>query len=81
MANETVVLPIGWLGAFCWWWGEVCNQKTSKCFMSHREECIARHIGVSGFYYKLEKGNTKGSMLGPRWNPEAEGELLFSRCF
>jgi hypothetical protein len=28
--------------------------------------------GVNGFYYKLGKGNTKGSMVGPRWNLEAK---------
>jgi hypothetical protein len=33
---------------------------------------MAGHVGVNGVYPKLGKGNTKRSMAGPRWNPEAE---------
>jgi hypothetical protein len=29
-------------------------------------------VGVSGIYSKLGKGNTKGSMVRPRWKLEAE---------
>jgi hypothetical protein len=42
---------------------------------------MAGHVSVKGVYKKLEKGNTKGSMVGPRRNLEAESMLLFSRCF
>jgi hypothetical protein len=37
-----------------------------------REESMAGHMGINGVYLKLGKGNTKGSMVGPRWNLEAE---------
>jgi hypothetical protein len=33
---------------------------------------MAGHVGVKGVYYKLGKRNTKGSMVGPRWKPEAK---------
>jgi hypothetical protein len=30
--------------------GAVCGQKTSKFFVSHREESIAGHVGIKGIY-------------------------------
>jgi hypothetical protein len=33
------------------------------------------------FIKKLEKGNTKGSMVGPRWNLEAESVLSSPSAF
>jgi hypothetical protein len=52
--------------------GAVCDQKTSKFFVSHWKESMARHVGIHGVYYKLWKGNTKESMMRPRWKPEAK---------
>jgi hypothetical protein len=28
----------------------VCDQKTSKFFVSHREESMAGHMGINGVY-------------------------------
>jgi hypothetical protein len=40
------------------------------------------YVGVNGIYEKLGKRNTKGSMVRPRWNPEAEKRVfLLFRCF
>jgi hypothetical protein len=47
------------------WYSGVCDQKTSKLFVCHREESMAGHMGVSGVYYKLRARNTKGSMVEP----------------
>jgi hypothetical protein len=33
---------------------------------------MAGHMGVKGVYYKLGIRNAKGSVVGPRWKPEAE---------
>jgi hypothetical protein len=30
--------------------GAVCDQKTSKFLVSHREESMARHVGINGIY-------------------------------
>jgi hypothetical protein len=30
--------------------GAVCDQKTSKFFVSHQEESMAGHVGVNGVY-------------------------------
>jgi hypothetical protein len=52
--------------------GAVCDQKTSKFFVSHWEESMAGYVGINGVYYKLGSGNTKGSMVRPGWKPEAK---------
>jgi hypothetical protein len=46
--------------------GAVCNQKTSKFFVSHWEESMAGHVGVKEVHEKLGKESTKGSMVGRR---------------
>jgi hypothetical protein len=58
--------------------GSVYNQKTSKFFVSYWEESMAGQVGVKGVYEKLGKRNTKGSMMGPRWKPEAKGACFCS---
>jgi hypothetical protein len=30
--------------------GAVCDQKTSKFFISHQKESMAGHVGISGVY-------------------------------
>jgi hypothetical protein len=35
--------------------GAVCDQKTSKFFVSHHKESMAGHVGVTGVYLKLGK--------------------------
>jgi hypothetical protein len=35
--------------------GTVCDQKTSKFFVSHQEECMAGHKGINEVYEKLGK--------------------------
>jgi hypothetical protein len=52
--------------------GAVCDQKTSKFFVSHQKESMAGHVNVKGGYQNLGKRNTKGSMVGPREKPEAK---------
>jgi hypothetical protein len=52
--------------------GAVCDQKTSRFFVSHQKESMAGHVGVNGIYLKLGNRNTKGSMVGPRRKPEDE---------
>jgi hypothetical protein len=47
----------------------VGDQKTFKFFVCHWEEFM---VGINGVSLKLGKGNTKGSIVGPRWNLEAE---------
>jgi hypothetical protein len=44
-------------------YGTVCDQKSSKFFVSHWEESMTGHMGVKEVYYKLGKGNTRGSMV------------------
>jgi hypothetical protein len=39
--------------------GAVCDQKTSKFFVSHREESMAGYVSVKGVYEKLGKGKIK----------------------
>jgi hypothetical protein len=41
--------------------------------VSSVEESMQGHVGVNGVYEKLGKGNTKGSMVGPRgiWRKRA----------
>jgi hypothetical protein len=46
--------------------GAVCDQKTSKFFVSHREEAMLRHVGVNGVYLKLGKANTSGRQEADR---------------
>jgi hypothetical protein len=36
--------------SYCWQYGGFCDQKTSIYFVSHREESMAGHVGVNGFY-------------------------------
>jgi hypothetical protein len=48
--------------------GGVCDQKTSKFFVSHRKESMAGHLGVNG-KYKRERG-------WHRWNLEAKRECF-----
>jgi hypothetical protein len=33
--------------------------------LSHVEDSMAGHVGMNGVYYKLGKGNAKGSMVSP----------------
>jgi hypothetical protein len=43
---------------------------------------MAGHMGVSGVYLKLGKGNTKKEHGEHRWNLQAErAAFFFSRCF
>jgi hypothetical protein len=44
----------------------ICDQKTSKFFVSHWEESMAGHVGVKEVHEKLGKESTKGSMVGRR---------------
>jgi hypothetical protein len=60
--------------------GTVWDQKTSKFFVSHREESTAGHVGVKGVYQRLGKEYTNGSVVGTGrvcW----KSVLLFFRCF
>jgi hypothetical protein len=42
--------------------------QSSKFLVMH--ESIAGHVGINGVCHKLGKGNTTGSMVGPRWDLE-----------
>jgi hypothetical protein len=47
-------------------WQRGCNlwSEDFQILCVPQEEPIAGHLGVNGVYYKLGKGNTKGSMVG-----------------
>jgi hypothetical protein len=49
--------------------------------LSHVEHSMAGHKGINGVYLKLGKGNTKGGMVRPMGNLEAESMFLIFRCF
>jgi hypothetical protein len=38
-------------------------------FVSNQEEYVAGYVSVKRVYEKSGKGNTKGSMVEPRWKP------------
>jgi hypothetical protein len=54
--------------------GAVCDQKTSKFFVSHVEESMARHVSVRKLREGLENGAQHG---GTRWKLETECLSLF----